>query len=204
VSADVDLTRVTRLSSEVTKATGASIGGFTVTVDATATIATAVAGQPVESTTTRSLTFAVDPAQLILQTRDHRQSVPGTVTVSERSSTALLVLGVSVAVLWVRVAGLALAAMALGCGLVLLVGRRRTPDLGRELARRYPERLVQVSAVDDAIPVVDLATAQDLLRLADQTGQLVLHYGSPGSDGYLLEYGATRYRFSCEGDPARH
>ena len=208
VFVDVDLAQVSRLSAEVIRATGASIGGFSVTVDATASITTGIAGQPVESSTTRSLTFAVDPAQLILQTRDHRQPVPGTVIVTGHTPRALLVLGLSVPVLWVRVAGLALAAIALGCGLVLLVARRRTPDLGRELARRYPERLVRVSAVDDALPVVDLATAQDLLRLADQTGQLVLHYGgpgspgSPGSEGYLLEYGATRYRFRCDGDPA--
>lgn len=195
-SIPIGLARIPDLEREVRAATGAELGGLTVVVEATATPRLTVAGQSATSTFRSTVSFRFDPAQLVLDAEEKTATSSNTVRVPRSQPAQMRLLGVAVPVWLARLASFALGLTALAgmvaMGFFLLHPR----GVGFRIAHRYHGRLVEIQDVETELPVVDLATPQDLFRLADETGAVVLHYGKPRqSEGWLLEYGATRYRF---------
>lgn len=195
-SLTVDLRGAARLLDDVRTATGVSLGGVTLTVQAQARVPALVAGQAILAGGDAALTFTADDVQLLLSRSGRTVTEPRTVPVPVNRPRWVNLLGFRLQAAWLRALGVPAAALAAAGGLILLVARRRPPDLARRLQRRYPQRLVRVHDVDDGLPVVEIASVEDLFRLADQTGEFVLHDVAPGHEGFLLEHGATRYRYS--------
>jgi signal peptidase I len=192
----VAVTQVSTLAEQVHELTGAELGPLTIVVQATATPELTVAGRPASSAFTSTMSFRVDAAQLVLLPRDRTATASNTVYVPVTEQAHLNLLGLTVPVWLARLASIVLAVLAFaGAGAVAFFSRH-PPAVGFEMAHRYRERLVEVQDGGTDLPVVDLTSARDLYRLADETGAVVLHYGHPGQEeGWMLEHGATRYRF---------
>ncbi len=194
-SAVVDPASLARVAAGVERASGVPLGPLTLHLEAVSTVRTTVEGRPLVASTTAPLRFRLDGAQLVLLDRDPATTQAGSLAVTRSLQRTVGVLGTAVPVRWLRIGALA-ALLSAAALLALRAVARRLPVRAGQVARRYPDRIVHVRGVDPAAAHVEVAAAGDLLRLADQTSAVIVHFGPPGADGYELEVGGTRYRYT--------
>ena len=191
----IDLPALARLADSVERASGTSLGSLTLTVDATVGASSLLAGQPFQTQQQASVQLRMDTAQLVLLDRDQPPARNGSVTTTRHVPRTLHLLGFAVPVRWFGPGAVSAGLVCLLLIALRTMAGRRAPDLGRELDQRRPDRVVRVQA-PPGNACVEVASAVDLIRLADHTDAVIMHFGNPGSDGYQVDSGGTGYRYT--------
>ncbi|MCL6643785.1 MAG: signal peptidase I [Dehalococcoidia bacterium] len=148
-----------------------------------------------------ALPMALDRTQLRLDTAKPDAAIApaarGTVVDRQRVSNAVHILFVSVPVVAARIAGVAGAAVMVACAgaLLIAVARRGWAEASDGRASgAVPVRVTGPVAPDD-VPVVDVASMEDLDRLAARTGGIILQEARPGQHVCYVRDGGVVYRF---------
>jgi hypothetical protein len=197
----LDLNELRDVTAAVEHASGSGLGDVTVVVTARAETSTVVAGRTVPVAASAPLTFHLGDNRVSLDDDKHptrtasgHVDLPGT-------KLAMLALGpLKLPVLFGRILAvlLGLAALLVGAGAMVAAQRVPTPAArSAQVAHRYRSRIVLVQDLGPG-PVVDLVTAEDFFRLADQSEEAVLHYVGGDRHVYQIEYGSARYRYTVE------
>jgi hypothetical protein len=157
-----------------------------------------VDGDRVKPTQTAPVEFTLGSGQLTLARKDASATTDsGKLKEARPHANTISFLGRAVPVLWCRLAvfPLGLASLVALAMMIVAVRRRRGPVSG-ELNHRYRARLVHVNSFDSQQPAIDLVSADDFFRVADQTEAAVLYTHESGRDVYMVVSGAVRYRYS--------
>jgi hypothetical protein len=195
----LDVPAVQALLGEVAKQTGMpSILGSTLAVTFHAHVHATVAGQPVDQAYSAGLNFALTGVQLQAGTPGNAAAANGTVAMTSIAPNPLHILGhdMSYATLtWLGLLG------ALLCGVIaiplgILLTRNRAFDEAARIRARYGHLLVPILVGDDlGWPPVDVGNFRALVRLAEASGQVILHHRADAVDTYLVNDNGTVYRY---------
>jgi signal peptidase I len=168
-------------------------------------------GRPFEDTFQPRMTFQFDRAQAQLlrgdpETDPLRPVEEGVLEGSRVEANSIPLFGWKIDVpsaRWVSVVGLLLAAAGLGTfGLVVMNASRANRAALVDL--KYGPLLVGVGRGGDPSGgrLVDVRSIDDLARLAQHHGLMILHRESPDGHWYYVQDGATIYRYVLRPSPA--
>jgi len=210
VAATIDLGQVQGLLDTMEAQTGLRRNSYGVAVLPNVRLSGTIAGQEVQDTFSLPLSFTLDQVQGILippqtplpgqQVRDpFRPTATGSLEVSQQEPNQLSLLVVPLDVTVARllsVIGGALSLVGL-LALVLLGLRARNADEPSRIRAHYGYWLIPVR---DAGPkarngVVDVATMESLVRLAEHYDAMILHEESGELHAYLVQAGEVMYRY---------
>jgi signal peptidase I len=214
--ATIDLRAVQSLLDQVQKATGIPSTGASIGILMKVHVTGTVAGQHVDESFAPNAGFQLQPLELMpaaspppAATGAAATSVPssetgftpsatGTVTSVSAVPDALQLAGHSIGyatIAWLALAGF-LVAGSLGAFLVILLRRNRAFDEAARIRTRYGHLLVPILIGEDlGWPPVDVTSFKALARLAETTGQLILHHQADAVDTYLVNDNGTVYRY---------
>jgi signal peptidase I len=169
-------------------------------------------GRPIDSTFSPRLTFQFDPAQAQLMRSDPEDDplrpVEEGVLVGSRveaNSIPLFSWKIDVpAARWVSLVGLLLAASGLGAFALIVMNAART-NRSALVSLKYGPLLVGVGRGGDpsGARMVDVYSVDDLARLAQHHGLMILHRESPDGHWYYVQDGTTVYRYVLRPLPAQ-
>ncbi|HTU96709.1 MAG TPA: signal peptidase I [Solirubrobacteraceae bacterium] len=219
--ATVDLGAVQALLNQVQSATGIPSTGANVGIRMKVHVTGTVAGQPVDESFAPTAGFQLQPLELTpaasappasdatpgaagaagstpSSETGFTPSASGTVTSVSSVPNALHVAGRAVS--YAMLTWLALAGLLLSGGVAVLLGvllqRNRAFDEAARIRTRYGHLLVPILVGDDlGWPPVDVTSFKALARLAESTGQLILHHQADAVDTYLVNDNGTVYRY---------
>ncbi|MCL4232767.1 MAG: signal peptidase I [Dehalococcoidia bacterium] len=196
--------------------TGVHNQSYTVSVVPQVSIAGSMAGRTFEDTFDPAMEFKLDPFQLSLLKDSNNGKdtlAPSAEGLSEgkRSETNtvnLLFFELGVATgRWVSLLGLGLVMAAAG---VFILGaiRRMGPagDSPQSVQAKYglPVITVRSAPAPKANAVIDVASVDDLARVAEREGSVILQEMRPGYHCYFVQAGSVVYRFQVLGTPSRN
>jgi len=204
-SAHLDLAQVRGLVADVQATTGVRSASERVSLVPTARVTGTVGQQEIDETYTPSLDFSLDALQLRVSSAkakdplhaseaaalSHVRSAPRHLTVPVVKQQVPVRTARTLAVLF----GVpALASAAVG-GVVL---RRRLKGEVERIELRHGRRLVPVVGSPRSAHVVELTSMEDLARLAEQLGNLILHRATSHGHDYLVQAeGGMVYRYTA-------
>ena len=219
--ATVDLGAVQALLNQVQSATGIPSTGANVGIRMKVHVTGTVAGQPVDESFAPTAGFQLQPLELTpaasappasdatpgaagaagstpSSETGFTPSASGTVTSVSSVPNALHVAGHAVS--YATLTWLALAGLLLSGGVAVLLGvllqRNRAFDEAARIRTRYGHLLVPILVGDDlGWPPVDVTSFKALARLAESTGQLILHHQADAVDTYLVNDNGTVYSY---------
>lgn len=216
----LDLRSVQSLLAQVERLTGVSGGGYALAVVAHVHVAGRLAGRPLTAAFDPSLAFQVQPLQLQLGAGAASGSGPGAGSGGGSSSatglspsrhgavvtrtTAPSTLGIGRArVSIARLRAIGLIGLVIGLVATLVLGvltmRRRGFDESGRIRSRYGHLIVPISAgADLGWPAIDVTSMRALARLAECSGQLILHNHDELTDTYLVNDEGTVYRYQVK------
>lgn len=151
-----------------------------------------------------ALPMALDRTQLRLDAAKPDAAIApaatGTVVDRQRIGNVVRILFVSLPVVAARIVGVAGAAVMVACAgaLLIAVARRGWSEVSDvRAAGAVPVRVTGPVAPDD-VPVVDVASMEDLERLAARTGGIILQEARPEQHVCYVRDGAVVYRFAFD------
>jgi signal peptidase I len=213
--AAIDLRAVQSLLDQVQQATGIPSTGASVGIVMKVHVTGTVAGQPVAESFAPSAGFQLQPLELIpagspppaaattasttpSSETGFRPSATGAVTSVSSVPNALRLAGHTVnytTLAWLGLIG-AIITGALAALLAVLLQRNSAFDEAARIRARYSHLLVPILVGDDlGWPPVDVTSFKALARLAESTGQLILHHQADAVDTYLVNDNGTVYRY---------
>jgi signal peptidase I len=203
---ELNLCKIERLVGAKELITGAKQAVYTVTVTPQVEVQGTVGGRPLSDSFAPSLTFQLDPQELHLVQPDPQQDplaptkegvLPGSLT----ATNSLSILGAKIEVPTAR--RVSLGGLGLSLLGVLLFSVALIYAIGRDRAAlvdfKYGPMLVGVSQGYLPAPgqrVVDVASIDDLAKLADREGYMILHERGAGYNRYVVQDGRDTYRFT--------
>lgn len=208
VTGVLDLDEIEALTDRLRAETGLRRDQFEVAVVPEILATGMVAGQPFSERFAPRLGFRIDPLQLQMLPPGPREADPrtpsqaGTVEIMQIEPNSLPILGWKLNIADARRLallgiGLCIAAAA-GLGLYLL------RDVGGDEPARIEARLgpmlvsIQSEAARDG-RVIDVESIDDLAKLAERAGVLVLHESKDTTHQYFVQDGQTAYRYQAFG-----
>ncbi|MCC7088865.1 MAG: signal peptidase I [Dehalococcoidia bacterium] len=185
---------------------------YSVTITPRVEVSGRIAGTPFEDTfSTAALAMELDDVQLRLargaSTDPLDQLTPkaeGNVSTRvERANTiGLLVVDLPVAAArMLSLAGLGLVLMLSGAFVIALVNQRNEAGMGGSEKLKSPLVMVRGKVPAVRMRVVDVTSLEDLGRIAEQSGAVVLQEARPGFHAYFVHDGELTYRFQAMGMP---
>jgi signal peptidase I len=200
----LDLDKLESMVKVVEYLTGVTGGDTVVSIRPEAKVVGLLGSQQLEQTYAPILDFRLEPLQLKLTdpskqlTTTHAETLQHTMDVPRQMAA----FGLAVPVQTARTLSLVLGLPAvLGAGAGLLAMRRRLQDEADHIELRHGHRIVPVSAVETTNEI-DVTSMQDLARLAEQHGSLILRRQGTLSKDYLLRADGVVYRYRA-GDSGR-
>ena len=196
VEADLDLRRLLALGRRVAAATGTASDSYLITLRPRVRVRGAVDEEPVVDTFAPTLALRLDEQTLRLEQ-------PGSLVRSEAGTavrprpTALGPLSVSSARTLGLCGGLLALALA-GAGWCVLRGARNRDEPTRIAALLGP-MLVETAPQDREGLVHELASVDDLVRVAERYDRVVLHERRGREHSYVVEEQGTVYRYRAWG-----
>ncbi len=205
----LDLGAVQSLLEQVSKQTGLpSTYGYTLGIALNGHVHGILAGKPVDQDFSPSLPFTLQPLELqpaATTTAAGAQSASaptkkqnGSVTATSTVPNPVHVLGHAFSA--DTLTGIALVGFVL-CGLLaipllILLQRNRAFDEAARIRSRYSHLLVPILIGEDlGWPPVDVTNFEALVRLAEASGQVILHHQADAADTYLVNDNGTVYRY---------
>ncbi|MGO9956271.1 MAG: signal peptidase I [Solirubrobacteraceae bacterium] len=204
----VDLPQLNKLIAQVTAQTGDAMGDqYSLTITARVQVAGTLAGQPVSTTFSPGLSFALGGLQVVpggASTGSAGQSggldphasgsVATPATIQNTLGIGSFELPVAI-IRWLALAGIALAG---GGTLLALRWKRAQPiDATASIHARYRHLIVSIGAmrVDPTRPSIAVTSIDALARLAERSERLILHQHRDGFDSYFVDDEGTLYRY---------
>ncbi|HEY1569133.1 MAG TPA: signal peptidase I [Solirubrobacteraceae bacterium] len=214
--ATIDLHAVQALLDQVQRATGIPSSGANVGILMKVRVTGTVAGQPVTESFAPTAGFELQPLELTpagspppaapgaagastpSSETGFTPSATGTVTDVSFAPNLLRLAGHAVS--YTTLARLGLIGMVLSGGLAaflaVLLRRNRAFDEAARIRARYGHLLVPILVGEDlGWPPVDVTGFKALVRLAESSGQLILHHQADAVDTYLVNDNGTVYRY---------
>jgi hypothetical protein len=193
----LDLDKLESMVKVVEYVTGVKGGDTIVSIQPEAKVVGVLGSQELEQTYAPRLDFQLEPLQLKLTDPDSQLAATkaGTLQHTMAVPKQLNAFGLALPVGTIRVLSLLLGLPALlGAGAGLLATRRRLIDEADHIELRHGHRIVPVTSVETTNEI-DVTSMQDLARLAEQHGSLILRRQSALSKDYLLRADGVVYRY---------
>jgi signal peptidase I len=212
-SATLDLDELQAMLADVRAATG--MGGGTYNLDVVADIRSGgfVGGRPLDIGFAPRLELQLDALRLAPRTRDGGTPTPFLTATTEDVETTHRIAN-RVDARWLRipistlrrVGGAGFVTATIAASLAAITWSRRRPGEAPRLAPRHRRRVVPVRTAEqrDGVSVLEVASMDDLARLADQHQALILHERAPSSDTYHFHIDRTVYRYVSDIDGTVH
>ncbi|MGH2890388.1 MAG: hypothetical protein ACRDNJ_12255, partial [Solirubrobacteraceae bacterium] len=212
-SAWLDLRSLQALLNRVQRLTGGVSGGdFGVTMVANVHVRGSVARIPLHAKISPSLNLQLTPQELQPTGSSaaqpgssgpsaSRPRTKGSVLAPATAANTLGVGPVSLSVSTLRLLALiGLALSLVGAGVAALLLRRRNQfDEAARIEAQYGHLLVSIAPGDDlGWPPVDVTSIGALVRLAESSGQLILHSHDDDADVYLVNDQGSVYRYRAK------
>ena len=213
VTGILQLAGLRAIATRLEAVTGQVPDTYTITLRPQVTLSGEVGGTPVKDAFSPPLQLALDRYKLTLPPAgatpdgELQRAHDGPAT-KRRVANTLSVLGVKLEVQSARrlatVLGLAALAGALGVGLLFLLGLRKADEPAR-IRARFGHLIVEIMAPRRRFAEHDvmMASFEDLVRVSDRHGRLILHAHEGDRHVYLVEDDGVAYRFEAEGRPER-
>ncbi len=206
LSREINLAEIEQVIDNLEQQTGQQNGQYSLALMPEVTLSGTLGGYPLRSDFAPRLAFELDPAQLQLADQDSAQLEPaqaGSIPYEREAANVIGLAGFNLAVTTVRfLAGLGLVLALAGLGLAGWYSRRalRGDEAGR-IQSRYGSLLVNVRPVDlDQGQLIETASIDDLARLAERDGQMLLHQVQGSTHCYLVKEGSLTYYYQAKGD----
>lgn len=207
----LQLAALRALATRVEAVTGQVPDTYTITIRPQVTLSGQVGGTAVKDAFSPPLQLNLDRYKLTLPPPganpegelQRAQDGPAT---KRRVANTLSVLGAKLEVQSARrlatVLGLAALAGALGVGLLFLLGLRRADEPAR-IRARFGHLIVEIAAPRRRFAEHDvvMASFEDLVRVSDRHGRMILHAREGDRHVYLVEDDGIAYRFEAQGRP---
>ncbi len=207
VTATVDLAQMRRRIDRVERLTGTSGGTYTVTVKPAVRVRGTLAGRDLDTVFAPEIAFELDATSLRLRPVPMNGEA-GDVDVGDAFRLTQTGSVAATAGTDLDLGARSQAPLALRLGLVMLgllaavaAGAtwwsvRHAPPGGRPFPRRHAHAVIDVDEVRPAPSrtVVDIASLEALLRLAERYDRLVLRQHTPDGEVYVVEDDGTVYR----------
>lgn len=197
----LDLARVQALIDTFERNIGSQRPQYTLAVVPRVRVSGQLAGQALEDEFAPRLEFQLDPQELLLQKDSAGQNVlqpvkPGLLKRERTQPNTLTLFGLVLEVARTRQIVLVVLALALSCGAWLAMRGRGAAwnDEAARIQRKYGPLLVSVrerSALLDA--AVELATIDDLARLAERGGHMLMQQIEQGAACYFVHDAGITY-----------
>jgi hypothetical protein len=203
----VDLSRVQALIDSVEQQTGLASQQYTLTIVPTVVVSGALADQSLHDTFSPRLVFQLDELQMQLAPNSSDASDPlepmqtGLLKRAHEGSNTISLLGLTLQVSTARqlaVMGLALSlAGMLGVGLMMF--RATHGDEASRIQLKYSPLLIAVHGNDWAASgrVIEVATMDDLAKIAERDGRMILHQENGSSHHYFIQDNDLTYRYQA-------
>lgn len=204
ITASFDICDILKALRDVESVTNVRRDIYTFTITPEVNVTATIAGQAVESVFKPRLLFTLDDLQLVLLREDPERDPLLPLEVKEiatntRIANTIRLPGFSLTV------GLARTIAALGVGGTLLVGAFLAFSIGQSLKKnpldgiavKYGSMIVRVAQFPAGAEAraVQAASVDDLARLAEQHGAVILHVEGKESDQFGVETGQAFYFF---------
>jgi signal peptidase I len=202
VDGTLDLARIQALIDNFEQQIGTQHPQYTLAVVPEVRIQGRLAGQALSDDFAPRLEFQLDQQELRFQKEsgsglNSLQPVkPGLLKREREQANTIVLLGLALEVARARQIALVVLALALSCGALLaLRGRGATGnDEAARIQRKYGPLLIAVresSALAGAL--VEVATIDDLARLAERNGRMILHEIEQGASRYVVQDDGVAY-----------
>ncbi|MGH2894672.1 MAG: hypothetical protein ACRDPM_15625, partial [Solirubrobacteraceae bacterium] len=218
-TATIDVRGLQSLLLEVEKATGISGSGATIVISLKVHVTGTVAGQPVAQTFSPNANFQLQPLELLpgggaasagatpgsgagtSTSGGFDPNQTGSMTRASTVPSRLVLLGHTLALdtlMWIAIGGAALAGV-ITLMLAILLRRNQAFDEAARIRARYSHLLVPILVGEDlGWPPIDVTSIKALVRLAESSGQLILHHQADAVDTYLVNDNGTVYRYQIK------
>ncbi len=210
----LDVPHLQSVVDQVEKLTGVSPGGqFTINIVPTVHIKGALAGRPIKSTFTPSMSFQMATNQLLPASAstsaapasagaptasvDYTANQNGAASSPATVPNTLTVLGVSPQVQTVRWIALVGLLLSIGAAVFFHLAKRGEPfEESVRIQAQYGHMIVPIVGGEDlGWPPVDVPDIKALVRLAESGQRLILHNRSNDVDTYMVNDEGTVYRY---------
>jgi signal peptidase len=210
--ATLDLNSAQSLIDTIEQQTGAQRSQYTLAILSEVRVQGLLAGQALTDEFTPRLEFQIDRQELRFQKDSSGQSglqptKQGLIKHEQVEPNRILLLGLALDVLRARQIALVTLALALSAA-ALLAQRARGAGQSAEVARiqrKYGPLLISIrgSCTETSGPVIDVATIDDLARLAERGGHMILHQIDCPTACYIVQEAGMTYRYQMlEADAA--
>ena len=209
----LQLASIRKLANRLEAVTGQVPDTYTITIRPKVTLSGQVGGTAVKDAFAPPLQLALDRYKLTLPPAgatpdgELQRAQDGPATKRPVPNT-LSVLGVTMQVQSARrlatVLGVAALAGALGIGLLFLRGLRKADEPAR-IRARFGHLIVEIAAPRRRFAEHDavMASFEDLVRVSDRHGRMILHAREGDRHVYLVEDDGVAYRYEAESRPER-
>lgn len=204
ITASFDICDILKTLRAVESVTSVRRDIYTFTITPEVNVAGTIAGQAVESVFRPRLLFTLDDLQLVLLREDPERDPLLPLEVKEIATNTRIPNIIRLPGFPLTV-GLARTIAALGVGGTLLVGALLAFSIGQSLKKnpldgiavKYGSMIVRVAQFPAGAEAraVQAASVDDLARLAEQHGTVILHVEGNESDQFGVETGQTFYFF---------
>ncbi|HET9222513.1 MAG TPA: signal peptidase I [Roseiflexaceae bacterium] len=201
----IDLARVQALIDNFERQTGIQRQQYALALVASTAVEGTLSGQELRDEYAPRLEFLLDRQQLQLaQSSSDRdkpfvQSQQGLLKRSREQPNTLTLLGLTLEVADARRVALAGLCLALGGALLLgyLMSRAGQGDEPTRIQHKYGPLLIAIrdSQPGDSAVTIDVTTIDDLARLAEQHGLMIMHAQGSAEHSYFVYDGKLSYRY---------
>lgn len=211
--ATIDLDALRVITDRVAEQTGVSHDRFVLTVVPQVTVDGSLGGEPFSDTFAPELAFNADPMELTLVANGEADATAptktGIVKLPETEPNTLPALSWEVDVMLVRVlaaAGLLLS-LLLSFGIVAVAVNASRSGTANHVPSRYNTMLVDIDDLDPVVSgagqVVAVRSFDDLARLAERDGQVILRHVADGFERFIVRCAGITYQYSATPGTAR-
>ena len=203
----LNLSSLQTMLSQISVETGISTSGYTAAVAPDVHVSGLIAGRRLTTTFTPSVVFGLQPLQLQpgggaagSTAAGFAPSQRGTIATSAPADSDLTLPGFSVPIPTLRVLAPIGFLIALGIGSILIVVVLRSPALleAARIQTKYGHMMVSITAGHDlGWPAIDVSSIKALARLAESSGQLILHSHDDSVDTYMVNDEGSVYRYQA-------
>jgi signal peptidase I len=201
VDGTLDLARVQALIAAFEQQIGAQHPEYMLAIVPEVRVQGQLAGQTLNDDFAPRLEFQLDSQQLRFQNESALQPVkPGLIKRAREQANTIALLGLALEVGRARQIALVVLALVLSCAALLaLRGQRCARDAETaRIQRKYGPLLIAMREGNMlAGPAVEVATIDDLARLAERTGRMILHATEQGVSRYLVQDDGVTYGYQA-------
>lgn len=210
----IDLTRLRAITDRVGEQTGVSHDRFMLKIVPQVTVNGTLGGETFTDVFAPELAFNADPMELTLVSGS-TESDPlapaktGIVQLPKTEPNTIPVLNWDVTVTFARMVALAglLLAAVIAAGIVAMSMRANGSTAGTRVPSQYSGLLVDISDPDSAMTaegkVVAVRSFDDLARLAERDGQVILRHAANGLERFIVRCAGITYQYSVNLEPVQ-